>query len=258
MSDTETSTPLIKINTLNDLVEAVHYGGVRFGGKSIWWRGQADKEWNLVSHLYRSDDWFEKECNIVARFRQKARVRYAKCPGYDDYANWLFLMQHYKLPTRVLDWTESALVALYFIVADSSKHDEPGVLWALNPVLLNQAEFERNGIFSVDNPEVKKICGQAFVMTERNSNNYGKVAAVMADHHDLRQMAQQSAFTIHGRSSSLNGHEHSDNFLVKYEVPALSKKSLLYDLYNLGITRSYLFPDLENLSKDLKTLIFTI
>lgn len=51
---------------------------------------------------------------------------------------WLCLMQHYAAPTRLLDWTESVLIGLYFAVEDAERKED-AALYILNARLLNQA-----------------------------------------------------------------------------------------------------------------------
>src|SRR5690606_36926394 len=55
----------------------------------------------------------------------------------DDW-EWLFLMQHYGVPTRLLDWTDSPLVALFFAVYNVDRDDRDASLWVLLPAALNR------------------------------------------------------------------------------------------------------------------------
>jgi len=70
-----------------------------------------------------------------------------------DEWDWIFLMQHYRAPTRLLDWSESPLVALYFALVDKLQEDSDGALWCMDPIALNRiangtvANFEKIRIF---------------------------------------------------------------------------------------------------------------
>ena len=57
----------------------------------------------------------------------------------DDFFEWLFIMQHHGTPTRLLDWSENAMVAIAFATQyRKDKHkDKDAVVWCLNPVEFN-------------------------------------------------------------------------------------------------------------------------
>lgn len=59
-------------------------------------------------------------------------------PQRYDRASWLTLMQHYGLPTRLLDWSESPLVALYFALSSDEDAKADAAVWVLNPMKLNK------------------------------------------------------------------------------------------------------------------------
>jgi len=116
-----------------------------FGDSRPWWRGQADAAWSLAPSLYRKG--FEtKESNINGRFRMMAKARCANCPASSDAFPWLFLMQHYRLPTRLLDWSESPLVGIYFANQGDAGANSDAALWALSPTGLNHRQLNRSVI----------------------------------------------------------------------------------------------------------------
>jgi len=103
--------------------------------KPVWFRGQADKKWSLQPSLFRKGRGLNAELTLMKRFKQSAFGILPKQPQTEW--EWLLIMQHYGVPTRLLDWTESPLVGIYFAVYE--KKTVPGVLWALLPVELNLA-----------------------------------------------------------------------------------------------------------------------
>jgi hypothetical protein len=229
---------------LNTICDSIKY----LNGRHLWWRGQSKSEWNLQTAIYREGMAPDVERSMCSKFLNKARVRYSKCPNREDYASWLFLMQHYGLPTRLLDWSESPLVALYFAVQEEGF---TGTLWGLDAGSLNKFQIKEDYIFSVGH-YIMPLFKSAFFEQKEEINK--KIVSVFTDQFDPRHMVQSSAFTIHGISTPLNELDNAKDFLVKIEIPQKEKLYFRQALDVFGIKESFLFPDLDHLSKELKGL----
>lgn len=238
------------IESLSDLENAIDLAASTHNITEIWWRGQpSDKP--LRPAVFRRDDAQVAENGLIQRFIHKAQSRYSPCPSHDDMAGWLFLMQHFGLHTRILDWTESILIATYFAVNKDASNS--GVVWAVNPFVLNKIQLNKAEIMSGHSDTVKALVVGAF---QQNSPPLYKAAAIRPVENNLRMMLQQSTFTIHGCEKPLEEFPNSDKFLLKFVIP-VDKKQLLLDLLGkLGITMSTIFPELEYLANDLCELSY--
>ena len=115
------------------------------------------------------------------------------CPDLDDHFGWLFLAQHYGVPTRLLDWTENPLVAAYFAVLDHP--DDDGCIWALRISGLNGAFGVSADLIQIRGPAVRDSAASAF--TGNKPSDERDALAIDGQESDPRMLAQMSKFTIH-------------------------------------------------------------
>lgn len=221
----------------------------KFGGRKVWFRGHASSVWELLPLVSRDARWSDQEQNMVAQFALRAPAMYERCPRPDDYVGWLGLMRHYGLPTRLLDWTESILVAAFFAVCDAPAATD-AVIWALDAQALNQSEHGQTTVFAANHALARECAEPAF---RRSAEPNGAVVAIAPQYVDLRYAVQSSMFTIHTSRHDLADHPKNGGFLHKFTIPKNCRSELGASLRAVGMRRSMLFPDLEALARDIAT-----
>ena len=223
--------------------ELINYHGVF---DEIWWRGHADTNWELQPAVHRPRyRGFEQD--LVLRFMRRAKTRYAGIlPAEEAWPDWLLLMQHYGLPTRILDWTRSPLTAAVFAV--ESHPDKSGAIWALNPYLWN---YSANNTGRLIDP-YEEIVMPYFKDPFKGATCEDRAIAIDAPEIDNRMLVQQAVCTIHGKRTPM---EQLDEFggsgFVKFVIPAKLKVHVSKYLELYGVTRDKLFPDLYHLALEL-------
>jgi hypothetical protein len=223
--------------------------------EALWFRGQpADAK--LSPKLYRAGYEDADEPEIRAQFQYRAiQLMQSNVPNPDRKWDWYFLMQHYGVPTRLLDWTENPLVALFFAVSDE-QNDGDASIWVLDPYWLNHKL-----IGDVVGPMLPDW-SEAQVYLKPLEDSFGlnlqvrksRPAAIDPPHIDRRVAVQASHFVIFGRSRDLARIRHvkaKNCRLAKIIIPRASVRSIQRQLEDCGITYSFIFPDLEALGKEI-------
>jgi hypothetical protein len=226
------------------------------GPLQIWFRGQPNARWKLVPTLYRMKHSNENELRTEFKLRAFQLMPEGHVPKNDK--EWYFLMQHFGTPTRLLDWTDGALIALYFAVKAQEKFKNAAV-WMLDPEWLNAEVLKQidpdNYVSGVLLPDWREI-SDWFPEPFEQPLHVVLPVAVDPPHIARRVSVQRSRFTIHGRSKrglDVLAHRLQNTRLVKIVIPNNVGKDILRDLSTCGIVETSVFPDLEGLSRELET-----
>jgi hypothetical protein len=223
--------------------------------RRAFWRGHADARWSLRPRVFREVPRTDGitahyiESALLWEFMSRGVARTINPPSHDDRVGWMFLGQHYGLPTRLLDWSFGALVALYFVVEDATSDSLDGCIWALDVQMLNERMVSTRNIIESGQPSVKAMAEAALgggVAPDQSA--FG----IAPRENDLRMIVQQSMFTIHRDAADLTELQCSSPILIKFIVPAHSKSAIRGWLAWAGISRATLFPDLDSLARELR------
>lgn len=214
----------------------------------LWYRGQADKTWTLLPRVKRFPYNKEKyEQFFVTDFYIEAMRRRNNIP--QSPAGQLALMQHYGLPTRLLDWSESPLIALYFATESWEKYYRvDAVVWALDPQKLNELQGHDYYLPPLDHESITQYVEGAHTSQKQT----GEIIACCNVENDLRMYVQQANFTIHDTDIPMDEIDLFNSCLTKLIIPSTTKRTFFSQLKRLGFKKSTVFPDIEHIAEELR------
>lgn len=241
----------------------------------IFYRGQSDKSFGLIPSIYREKLLIQNENRI---FRDIIAQSPADFKGCTSTFEKLVKMQHYSLPTRLLDITTNPLVALYFACENDAvdgklfrfevqtsdiKYFDSDAVSVVSNIAKRPIDFSIEDLRELDRKEFNSEEEIQYLLHEIkyekphfqnviDSKDIERVFCVKPMFDNPRIIRQSGAFFLYG----INGNKSqpaSLNFSYKvYIINKAQKQKIRKQLEALGIDKSTLFPEVEHVAEHIK------
>lgn len=229
----------INVNSFNHFLETINtFDTFSTPRKSvILFRGQEEADWDLSPGLSRRAagivDIPKIEKEVLSEFKRRAIPFLPKTFNVNSLWEWLALSQHFKLPTRLLDWSENPLVALFFAFEFAKNGSKDRAVWVF---VTNEGEFADTNDLALD------------PFTQKETKVY------LPNQVTQRITVQSGWFTVHkylkakSKFIPLNKNAKYISRIHKLILPDDLRTDILLRLDRLGINSFSIYPDLEGLS----------
>lgn len=197
--------------------------------ETFFYRGQASVDFKLIPSIGRNivegqeKVLLQYEREIFDDFKRKYSMFTDVRPKND--MEFLFLAQHYGLPTRLLDWTYNPLIALYF--ACCSDADKDAAVFQSYPFSHKVFDPERHDVLAFDD-----------------------YTFLIPNITDVRYKNQNGLFVLYPEPWS----ENFNHISTKFIIPAAAKGDIMNKLIKIGINQSFIMPSLDSLCRDIVSI----
>lgn len=262
------------LQEIHDAVKSLDFGETEVP----WFRGQDDAGHDLLPSLFRpttiqrfagpsraaimTDDerqhsLLRLESDVYFEFAAKASAVHTTARSAWD---TLFLMRHYGLPTRTLDWSETLGVSLFFAVGNLDLTlQRAAAIWVLNPYALNEKTWGGRDtvlprfLAAPNSDDEDCDYDELLAYWGHSEFAFNGPVAVCPDRLNERMHAQAGSFTIHGNDhDAINLHKVGRNFVRKVVIPPAACEGAKAFLRIAGISERSLFPGLDGLSREMR------
>ncbi len=260
------------IDDINDIISKIKELSVN--KLDVFYRGHANMTWELIPSIYRNS-WIQNEHNMFREILIRNPMEFTQTKSAFEK---LTIMQHYGLPTRLLDITKNPLVALYFACSDKSQLNMPGEIFIFTPtpdiikfydsdtvsILSNLSKAERNlktnkkkDDFNANYYEGTKFLHlikeeKPYFLAEINPMDFSKTLIVKPINNNERIKRQLGYFILFGIKSSINNPSDIsftykiNKRILKLFIEETKKEYILNELEAVGISSDTLFPEIDN------------
>lgn len=252
----------MKEETVNNLQDFKEYVSEHKYHQWIY-RGQHKYEYNLESSLFRTFARNEKirsagkmrqinlirenyEKEMIESFHRSSHLFLSSVPDKSAKFDWLSIMQHYGAPTRLLDFSFSPYIALYFALSGA---EEDAAVYCIN----------YSKIKDIDKSYFNDIEKKYFeIMKSQRKISETLLVPFEPKYSNERLLAQQGVFLV---PNTLNYSHHdilenyeNDSFYIKIKLSMSLFASLTKELLKMNIKASTMYPGFEGFCKSFETI----
>lgn len=226
-----------------------------------WYRGCSKASYKLLPSIARHPtkktfaDVYSVEKEMESLFSQRSRPFLQGRP--EDKWDAMFLMQHYGMPTRLMDWSSNPFVALFFALKPRrGGYVEDAVVWMCDPEAWNSSVMPLT-------PNEPKILSK----DHRRLDDYaigGRIdqfrpepLMINGSYNSPRLVAQRGGFTVFGNDFRPFEEIHASSetavpeSLQKIVINKTDCENLFNSLVKKGITETFVYPDIFGLAEEL-------
>ena len=215
-------------------------------------RGQKDCTFDLVSSLYREDVFFGKERELLNQFTRSASF-YDKSIPHKSKESVTAYGQHYGLPTNYLDFTEAHLLSLFFALEEFKYNEKPSIVY-----LVDTEEYHRDVIgnrekfFDFSN----ETDTSHYTDRYRNNDIFIKLEDSNERIHFQKGYFLKTTSQLSQDKTTSQLSQDIEKMLSQYTHCILisqdMKETIFNELFNIGINYESIYPDIDNLVKNIK------
>ena len=255
----EYSGEITSLEDLSSFTQTAVLKGTILSGCVQYYRGHGCSNYKLLSNISRHSSYIRHlqstEEKIISdlkeRIEKSSKKDYFHVPNYSNCLDqnwyWLTQAQHLGIPTRLLDWTLSIEIALYFAVSDNCCKNQDGDLWVF---FVPDALNINNITDKISLIKPFQYDRDLFINIPIHWNmNFEK------NEPQRNILSQQGKFFIRSYANSLKPLETEpfyQKYLLRYKVPSKSKSSLLEELNSLNYTSKTIYKTVDETMKTLK------
>jgi hypothetical protein len=253
--------------------------------KNMWYRGMSKATYSLSPSLFRekrviglefsgreingnyyrkSDAVMKSDLHVIEEFINHYKKYYPKkCENY-NLIDYLYVMQHYDIPTRLLDFSKNELVALYFAVSSQNSEEENSYDDEINDFKENNGYSDMGASIHCIDPVFTNKNTNLFVnikdeilnIDNIDENSLSRIIlplCIETKNNDARIKAQNGVFMVFG--SDYKGYEDYEIFekkTIKIFVPNSCRSKIKEELKkNHDVYHATVYPDIKGIALEI-------